>query len=152
MNQTNDFAILAPVPEMHLVSGQEVCDRETKVAFGSMAFELFRKADELRRNEPVEVFIYASYAETDRPLRSEASWHGLYIGHVPSRSGRHPNGSRFRPPTTANDRPTWAIFWEVEQLEPLSSPISIASFKGLGKRSKYTSLFIPEGPLLVEHL
>lgn len=145
------FAILAPVPEMHILSGKDVCDKETKVAFGSMAFELFRKADELRANEPVKVFIYTSYAETDRFLRSEASWQGLYVGHVPSRNGRHPNGSRFRPPTTASDKPIWAIFWEVEQLEPLSSPISIASFKGLGKNSKYTSRFIPEGPLLIEY-
>jgi hypothetical protein len=147
---TREFAILAPVPEEHLLSWQKDGE-QTKVAFGSMAFELFRQADELRGEKAVEVFIYASLAE-NRPLNSEVSWHGLYVGHVPSRSGRHPQGMKYRPPSTASEKPTWAIFWEVEELEPLSSPIAIASLRGLGKKSKYQPRFTPEGPLLIEYL
>ncbi len=146
---THEFAILAPVPEEHLLSWQEE-GQQPKVAFGSMAFELFRQADQLRGEKAVKVFIYASLAE-NRPLNSEVSWHGLYVGHVQSRGGRHPQGMKYRPPSTASDKPTWAIFWEVEDLEPLSSPIAIASLKGLGKKSNFASRFLPEGPFLIEY-
>jgi hypothetical protein len=146
---THKFAILAPVPEEHLLSWQKD-GQETKVAFGSMAFELFRQADELRGEKAVEVFIYADLAE-NRPLNSEVSWHGFYVGHINSRSGRHPQGMKYRPPCTANDKPIWAIYWEVEELKSLSSPIAIASLKGLGKKSNYPSRFMPEAPLLIEY-
>jgi len=144
---TQEFAILAAVPEEHLLSWQKD-GQETKVAFGSMDFELFRQADEKRGDKAVEVFIYASLAK-NRSLKSEVSWHGLYIGHVQSRSGRYPQGMKYRPPSTASERPTWAIFWEVEELKPLSSPLAIASLRGLGKKSNYQSRFTPESPSLI---
>jgi hypothetical protein len=147
--KTHEFAILAPVPEEHLLSWQQD-GQETKVAFGSRDFELFRQADARRGDKAVEVFIYASLAK-NRPLKPEVSWHGLYVGHVQSRSGRHPQGMKYRPPSTASDTPTWAIFWEVEELKPLSSPIAIASLGGLGKKSNYKSRFTPEGPLLITY-
>lgn len=94
MDKTYSFAIQAPIPEMHLVSGEEIINKPTtdssneivKVAFGSMASEIFRKIDELRGNQAVEVFIYANHAAA-RNLHSQVTWHGLYIGHVHSRSG-----------------------------------------------------------------
>ncbi len=146
---TGKFAILASVPEEHLLSWHKD-GQEKKVAFGSMAFELFRQADELRGERFVKVLIYASLAE-NRPLNSQVSWQGWYIGHVPSRSGRYPQGTKYRPPSAASEKPTWAIFWEVEELEPLSSPIAIASLKGLGKKSNFPSRFTPEEPLLIEY-
>ncbi|MGB7439469.1 MAG: hypothetical protein WA919_00245 [Coleofasciculaceae cyanobacterium] len=146
---THEFAILAAVPEEHLLSWQKD-GQETKVAFGSMDFELFRQADQQRGDKAVEVFIYASLAE-NRPLKSEVSWHGLYVGHIQSRSGRYPKGMKYRPPSTASERPSWAIFWEVEELQPLSSPIAIASLKGLGKKSNYQSRFTPESPSLITY-
>ena len=159
MDKTHAFAILAPVPEIHLLSGAETIanqadnssDEQVKVAFGSMHFELFRQVDQLRSDKGVEVFIYASHPAGDQPLNSQVSWHGLYIGHVASRNGRYPSKVKFRPPSTATDKPTWAIFWEVQQLKLLSSPIAIASLRGLDKKSNYTSRFIPEGPLLIEY-
>ncbi|BAY07718.1 hypothetical protein [Calothrix sp. NIES-2098] len=158
MAKTTSFAILAPVPEMHLLSAletmekldSELSDETIKVAFGSMAFEVFRKADELRAGKEVEVLIYASDC-IDQPLNSEASWQGLYIGHTNSRNGRYPGKSKFRPASTATDKPTWAIFWELQELKRLKTPIAIASLKALGKKTNYTSRFIPEGPLLIEY-
>lgn len=158
MVKTHLFAILAPVPEMHLLSAMEtianlehkLSDETVKTAFGSMDFELFRKVDELRGDKNVEVLIYASHSDADQPLDSEASWHGLYIGHVNSRNGRYPGKAQFRPPSTATDKPTWASFWEVQDLKPLTSPRKIGFLKGLGKKSYYNSRFIPEGPLLIE--
>ncbi|XWK91645.1 MAG: hypothetical protein U7127_31160 (plasmid) [Phormidium sp.] len=159
MTTTNSFAILAPVPEIHLISGQEALaqlsnepnNEIVKLAFGSMAFEVFRQIDELRKSQSVEVFIYASDSTADQPLHTQASWHGLYVGHVPSRNGRYPGNKKFRPPSTLTDKPTWAVFWEVQELESLEKPIEIASFKGLHKKSHYSSRFIPEGPLLIEY-
>lgn len=159
MAKTHSFAILAPVPEMHLLSAMETItqleselgNETVKTAFGSMDFELFRKVDELRGDKSVEVLIYASHSDTDQPLDSEASWQALYIGHVNSRNGRYPGNARFRPLSTASDKPTWASFWEVQDLKPLTSPRKIGSLKGLGKKSYYNPRFIPERPLLIEY-
>lgn len=157
MNKTQAFAILAVVPEMHLISGAETIAKlteessnEIKVAFGSMAFEAFRQMDKLREDKLLEVLIYASDL-SDQPLKSIASWRGLYTGHVASRNGRYPGNKKFRPPSTLSDKPTWAVFWELQELEPLKKPIAIASLKGLGKKSNYSSRFIPEEPLLIEY-
>lgn len=158
MAKTNSFAILAPVPEMHLLSAletmekleNELSDETIKVAFGSMAFEVFRKADELRGDKEVEVLIYASNC-VNQPLNSEAAWQGLYIGHGNSRNGRYAGKAQFRPPSTASDKPTWAVFWEVKELKSLKAPIAVAALKALGKKTNFTSRFIPEGPLLIEY-
>lgn len=158
MDKTYSFAILAPVPEMHLISvpktinklADDSSNEALKVAFGSMAFEIFRKVDELRGNKAVFVFIYASHA-ADQPLHSQVTWHCLYIGHIQSRNGRYPGNEKHRPPTTSTDKPTWAIYWEVKELKLLDSPLKMDSIKGLDKKSNYTSRFIPEGPLLIEY-
>jgi hypothetical protein len=159
MVKTHILAILAPVPEMHLLSAieniarlkNELSDELIKTAFGSRDFELFRKADELRVDQSIEVFIYASKSSADQPLNSEASWHGLYIGHVNSRNGRYPGNPKFRPPSTITDKPDSAIFWEVQDLKPLTPPIKIGSLRGLNTKQSYSSRFIPEGPLLIEY-
>jgi hypothetical protein len=51
-------ALLAPVPLQHLRSGQTKAECEGRVAFGSRAWEVFRKLDALREGMPVDVFIY----------------------------------------------------------------------------------------------
>lgn len=157
MNKTHAFAILAPVPEMHLISAKETIAKsieessdEIKVAFGSMAFEVFQQIEERRQGRFVEVLIYASHS-ADQPLKSVASWRGLYMGYVNSRNGRYPGNKKFRPPSTSTDTPTWAVFWELRELELLEKPIPIASLKGVDKKSNYSSRFIPEGPLLIEY-
>ncbi|OKH33171.1 hypothetical protein NIES2119_24235 [[Phormidium ambiguum] IAM M-71] len=158
MNKTQAFAILAPVPERHLISGKETIAKlieessdQIKVAFSSMDFEVFRKADELRGDKALDVFIYASHS-ADQSLKTFVTWRGLYTGFINSRNGRYPGSKKFCPPSTLTDRPTWAVFWEVQELEPLEKPIVIASLKGLGKKTNFTSRFTPEGPLLIEYL
>ncbi len=149
MSITQDFAILAPVPEMHLKSGEETCDREQKVAFGSQAWELFREVDKLRNGDDVEVFIYASQA---KKAILEVTWHGVYIGHKDSRNGRYPGDKKFRPSSSASDSPTWAVYWEVRDLKelPEADCIQIVSLRGFRKKSNYQS-FIPDKPLLIEY-
>lgn len=57
---TRNFSLLVSVPEIHLLSGQDVCEQEGKVAFGSQDFEVFRKLDQDRNDRVVKVFIYAT--------------------------------------------------------------------------------------------
>ncbi|HEY9636269.1 MAG TPA: hypothetical protein V6D14_22885 [Coleofasciculaceae cyanobacterium] len=162
MDITRKFAILAPVPEAHLISGLEAITDQAnsdditsqalpKVAFGSMAFEILRKADELRKERAIEVLIYASDSKEDQPLNSEVSWRARYIGHLPSRSGRYPGKAQFRPKAAATERPIWAVYWEVQELEKLKTPVPIASLQVLGQKANCKPRFVPEGPVLIEY-
>jgi hypothetical protein len=159
MQKTRAFAILSSVAEMHLISGLEAIaaqlDAEEtadspRVVLGSMAFELFRKADELRGDQVVEVFIYASDAKGDQPLNPEVTWRGLYTQHVPSRNGRYRGNLAYRPKSTAADRASWAVFWEIAELEQLKKPIPIGTLRGLGQKTNCKPRFIPEEPILIE--
>ncbi|MGI0484172.1 hypothetical protein ACN4EK_01975 [Pantanalinema rosaneae CENA516] len=162
MNKTHAFAMLAPVPEVHLISGLEAIAIQLdsdelspgqlpKVAFGSMDFELFGEAEQLRTGKAIDVFIYASQSKAEQPLNPEVTWRGIYIGYVGSRRGRYPGKAIFRPASTLSDSPVWAVFWELQQLEPLTTPIPIGTLRGRNKKTNYPPRFIPEGPMLIEH-
>jgi hypothetical protein len=162
MEKTHAFALLAPVPEMHLVSGLEAIaaqlDSEDlspahvpKVAFGSMDFEVFGEVEKLRGGKVIEVLIYASQAQGEQPLNPEVTWRGLYVGYVASRRGRYPGKSMYRPPSTVTDPPTWAVFWEVQELESLKKPIPIGHLCGKNKKTSYPARFIPDAPVLIEY-
>ncbi len=147
---TQELAILAPVPVMHLTSGIKVCLDQGKVAFGCSGKDFFDKVDNLREGAEVEVFIYASL--TQQSIGAKVSWRALYVGYVDAVEGRHPEGERFRPHTTSNDG-DWNAFWEVRDLRPLASPVEISTFRGYGNRNgaTYNPSFIPRGPLLIEY-
>ncbi len=162
MQKTRAFALLASVPETDLISGLEAIaaqldaddlppDHLPKVAFGSMAFEVFAEVEKLRSGKAIEVFIYASNAKGEQPLNPEATWRGLYVGYVGSRRGRYPDKAIFRPKSTAADRPSWAVFWEVQELELLKTPMPIGSLRGKNKKTNLQPRFIPEEPTLVEY-
>lgn len=149
------LALLAPVPLQHLRDGKDVAATAGRVAFGSRAWKLFRELDKLRKGLPVDVYIYASHS--DDQLRFVASWHGHYVGHVESIGGAHPEGMRYRPPSTgayvADNLGHWAIFWEVEHLAelPPERHLRIGDMMGFGKRQQYGNGFAPESPMLIEH-
>ncbi|MEP0922464.1 hypothetical protein [Leptolyngbya sp. ST-U4] len=162
MQKTKAFAILVSVPEMHLISGLEAIaaqldsedlppDQLPKVAFGSMDFELFGEVEKLRGGKAIEVFIHAADAKGDQPLNPEVTWRGWYVGYVASRRGRYPGKSIYRPPSTATDPPTWAVFWEAQELEQLKKPIPIGHLRGKGKKTSLQARFIPESPVLIEY-
>jgi hypothetical protein len=119
-----------------------------------MAWETFRKLDELRTGAKAHAYLYASHTH-ETPIL-QVSWHAFYIGHVYSEGGSHPDGMRFRPPTTAkypgDNIGSWAIFWEVEELHelPANSRFWIRQLHGLGKKKSFARDFIPEGPTLIE--
>ena len=149
------IALLAPVGEEHLLSGLDVCKREGQVAFGSRAWQLFRHLDEILGGQNCDCLIYASAAKqpTNTPV---ASWRAMYIGHVEGRNGAHPEGMKYRPPTTAkyakDNLGHWAVFWHVTDLKQLSlaDQVKISSLRGYGKSRRYLKNFIPEGPLMIE--
>ncbi|MDX2099945.1 MAG: hypothetical protein SFW36_19395, partial [Leptolyngbyaceae cyanobacterium bins.59] len=122
-----------------------------KVAFGSMDFELFGEAEKLRGGKAIEVLIYASHAQGEQPLNPEVTWRGLYAGYVASRRGRYPGKSICRPKSTVSDTPTWAVFWEMQELEQLKTPIPIGKLRGKNKKTNYQARFLPEGPVLIEY-
>lgn len=162
MLPTRAFALLAPVPEQHLLSGQAAIaaqldaddlppDHRPKVALGSMDFELLGEVEKLRNGQAVEVYIHAIDAQ-DQPLNAQVTWRGLYVGYVASRRGRYPGKAIYRPKSTASDPPTWAVFWELQELEPLKQPIAIGSLRGKNKKTNLQARYIPEGIVLIEYL
>jgi hypothetical protein len=150
-----NVALLAPVPHVHLLDGKIVAEIQGRVAFGSRAWEVFRKLDTLRYGQPVDVYIYASHDGGHRDF--EVSWHGRYMGFVESDNGAHPAGMRYRPPSTgahpADNEGHWAVFWEVEDLRelPAGQRVSISGLTGYEKKKPYGHAFPPEGPQLIEH-
>lgn len=148
-------ALLAPVPEEHLLSGLDVIADNGKVAFGSRAWEVFRELDAARGDAPATVYIYASHSSV--PLtRPTVSWRATYIGHCTAKGGAHPEGMKFRPSTTSSypsdNKGHWAVFWEVVELMrlPKAEQFAVADLIGYGQDKSYKKHFIPEGPLLVE--
>src|SRR3712207_1530410 len=133
--------LLAPVPEEHLRSGLDVIAREGKVAFGTRAWEVFYQLDALLNGKTADVLIFASDAQ--HPLSPpQVSWRATYLAYIKAKGGAHPEGMRYRPPTTAkypnDNKGHWALFWEVRDLEelPASERLPIANRQGLGKAQR----------------
>ena len=152
---TTTFALLTPVPEVHLEDGVAQCTEAGKVAFGSRAWEVFRDVDILRGNQSVDVYIYASQRPGDGyPV---VSWMGRYVGHVEGVNGAHPEGMKYRPPSTSehvsDNLGHWAVFWEPERLYrlPKDEHLFTHRFRGYNKKLNYKKGFVPERPLIVEH-
>lgn len=153
MTKYTDFAILAPVPEEHLISGRKVAETEGYVAFGSRKWELFRKIDELRGGATVPVLIYPSHEDADAKVSFIVSWTGIYVGSEETQNGSHSLGMKHRPSTTAqyatDNNGHWAVFWHVKDLTELPRdqlrPISdFQTIKGGWRKDKP-----PRGPELV---
>lgn len=130
-----DVALLAPVPIMHLSSGLRTVADVGRVAFGSRAWELFARLDEMLKGQPCKVYIYASYEEI--VSKSRVSWTATYLQTRESRGGAHPDRLKYRPESTLKDPADnlghWAVFWEVTDLRSLNRDemIPINRFRGL---------------------
>jgi hypothetical protein len=152
--KAESIALLAPVPLEHLEDGAEVCAQRGKVAFGSRAFLLFVELDQLRQGQPVDVYLYASHAHEDGSIR--VTWTGRYIGYVMGVGGAHPQGEKYRPPSTfkyeSDNKGHWAIFWEVTDLRrlPKEDELLVQHMRGWKHKTKYSKFFVPEGPLIIE--
>ncbi|MDA8746186.1 hypothetical protein N9N28_16290 [Rubripirellula amarantea] len=141
MSDSVSFALLAPVPEEHLVSALDVLANQGFVAFGSRKWELFRELDAERGIENVPALIYPSYEHSQPALTYQIAWLGWCSGHVEAIGGAHPQGMQHRPQSTLqyadDNKDLWVVFWHVMGLrrldeverKPLSSLLSYKSGK-----------------------
>ncbi len=152
-NCADHVALLAPVPMEHLVDGKEIALTMGKVAFGSRASDVFLKLEQERGDKPVEVYIYESYGKGAYDFC--VSWHARYWGFVGAVNGAHPDGMKFRPPSTgmypADNEGHWLLFWEVDDLDeiPDAERKHVGEFTPYGKKKPYGNSFVPRGPMLV---
>lgn len=150
------YALLAPVPCMHLPSALTVCAARGRVAFATNLETWFTDEDEdkLRPEEGWPVLIYAS-----RPEIGDAGVNkGLFLGgRVPfaatyagwtqaNDKGRHPH-PELRPTTTETDTATLG-FWEVADLHRLDQPVRIADLR-IGKKRPAVG-FVPRRAYVVQ--
>ena len=149
-----DFALLAPVPEEHLLTGRDVAAKEGFVAFGSRKWELFREVDRLRQGQEVPVLIYPSHEDVAAKLTFAVAWTGWYSGHVNSKMGAHPDGMKYRPPSTAthpgDNSGHWAVFWHVRDLSRRrGKPVGISSLESYKRPGFWRMDAPPIGPEVV---
>lgn len=148
------IALLAPIPKEHLDTGKKTVLVNGKVAFGSRAYDVFVTLEQECGDKPVEVYIYES--EGDGVYDFRVSWHARYLRYVGAVNGAHPEGTTFRPASTAkyagdNEGGDWLLFWEVDHLEeiPESERMHVGKFVPYGKKKPYGNSFAPRGPMLV---
>ncbi|MGH7614594.1 MAG: hypothetical protein ACREMW_11220 [Gemmatimonadales bacterium] len=116
-----DFAILAPVPLVHLESALTIAGQQPYVAFGSRKYELFEAIDRDRGSELVPVLIYPSHDEDRVEFDYKVSWSGWYVGScsdqetkfADQRAGRRPPSAKAYPNDNAS---FWSTFWHVAAL------------------------------------
>jgi hypothetical protein len=150
----SDFAILAPVPEVHLLAGLKIANNGDFIAYGTMKWELLRKIDKKRGGARVPVLIYPSHENLPGQDRFVVSWFGWYIGHVDSKHGAHPQGEAHRPLSTfdhpADNEGHWAVFWHLEGLRQLPPEQRMTIGQIEGCKGGWRKNAPPRGPELVK--
>jgi hypothetical protein len=158
MDARTTVALLAPVPEEHLISGLEACAEHGRVSFGSRDFLVFQKLDEILQKEPCEVLIYASWPIIPLNGPPKVTWRAKYRSSIDARSDGSPPKGVIRPSSTekypGDNKGHWGIYWEVFEIERLSKEdrIPVSLLKGIGSATTYKTTFIPERPLIIEAL
>jgi hypothetical protein len=143
-----DVALLAPVPEEHLISGLAVCADHGAAAFGSDSVMVLSEFAHLVRDSAADVLFYASQTEISNiPAATYRARFAKYVGALSN--GKAPAScSDFRPPTTSTDGP-WQSFYVVSELRKLVEPIPLSALSKRNVRAKLKANFKPLGPLIV---
>lgn len=137
--------VLAPVPALHLPAAAAAFARAGRVAFGSNAWEFWRR-------QPAEwtaVWVVASSAGFPAAGLpgidpGKVIFRGRLAGVVAAVRGRHPDPA-LRPDSTGSDEP-WAMFFELDALERLARPrpvIGLVTVQGV-RLSR-----VPQGPIAI---
>lgn len=151
-------ALLAPVPEEHLISGQSCCEENGRVAFGSRDFEVFRNLDDQCAGAPCHVLIYPSWASQPQAGPPQATWEATYLRTVEARLDGSASPGIFRPQSTekypGDAKGHWAVYWEVTDIRRLegNERIPVSLLRGWRGGKHYLKNFRPEGPLIIEAL
>jgi len=140
-------ALLAPVPERHLVSGIETLAKHGQVWFGSDTIDVF---EELKQNgaKSFVALIYASISKYRvAPSQTHVTWVGRYVGYAAAIPGSLPE---YRPTTTETDT-DFKLWWKLDFLRRLDDSDSLPMHK-IGaptSNKRYLPNFAPERPLRV---
>jgi hypothetical protein len=148
-----DAALLAPVPEVHLLDGLTTVRFYGKAAYGSRSWEVFRDLDQLRGDEPPVAYLYASHVAQN--VGPKVTWEALHIGHIEARSGSYPGNLKYRP-TSATEHPAdlaghRAVYWHLADLKqlPREDWVDIADIRRYRTQMPFGKGFVPEGPIIV---
>ena len=160
MTALHDFALLAPVPLVHLNSGLVVAETQGFVAFGTRKWQLLRQLNRMRCDVDgqvtgrVAVLIYQSQEDDQAQNSWVVSWFGWYAGSEETNTGAHSGKMQYRPPTTVSS-PTdnvghWSAYWHVSALRklPLSKQQPIGKIGRIAGGLRKGAA--PRGPELVE--
>lgn len=149
MKQSSEVALLTPVPLEHLESGEGVCEREGRVAYGSESGMVLSELAAAATDAECTVLFYASHATPAGP--PTITWSGRFVGLTGAKGGRHPDHDRLRPPSTDSDG-SWLVFYEVADLKRLepSDQLPLETLK-TPKAKKLAKAFVPQGPMLIEN-
>ena len=151
------FALLAPVPHVHLESAEETLKAHGSVAFGSRAFDVFGDLNALIQQHgvpSVNVYIYASHKKEDDAL--VVSWKGRYQGICDPLK----LDPKLRPDSAKHEdadkkfETRWLLYWLVSDLQrlPPSQQVNISDFVSYPTKMGRDKWYIPRGPELVSEL
>lgn len=158
MDENKPVALLAPVPEEHLISGRDACAEHGSVSFGSRDFQVFRQLDALLTGEPCDVLIYASWRKIPITGPAQVTWRAKYRSSIDARPDGSPPKGVIRPISTekypGDNKGHWAVYWEVFEIEelPKGGWIPVSLLRGINSTTAYKTTFIPERPLIIEAL
>ena len=144
-----DVALLAPVPEVHLLSGLDRCRETGFVAFGSNAGMVLSELKGLvDPAHQADILFYASISK--HAGRPAARFRGRFVDFDGAVGGQAKKSwLEYRPISTANDD-GWMGFYLVSDLRELELPVSLASLTKRGNHGKFSSMFVPFGPIIID--
>jgi hypothetical protein len=145
-------AILAPVPADLLKDALD--NGYTRAAFGSMAWDFFRRLTEEHGDDPLPVLLYGSHEEE---LALEVRWAGAFAGWRDAIEAQSDPQfeQELRSPLARYDWAgneeggAWAVYWIVDGLHELNEPIPLGKLR-LPNGGRLSDAFIPRGPTRIQ--
>jgi hypothetical protein len=142
--------LLAPVPAVHLPDALAIAKNGGTVAFGSNAFDVLKRLRDSGAVGTIPVYVVVSKSGFDpkNPLHQKlkvgkVQFRGTLTAITAPRGGKHPDHSK-RPASALKEDTPAALFWEVEGLQEVTPPLTVAQFSNSsGSAWKGT----PEGPV-----
>jgi hypothetical protein len=113
------FALLAPIPLVHLQGAIELLKHKEFVLFGSDKFDVFEKTE-----VGSEVLIYVSHDDAE-PLVTYRGTFGGIVGDPMQM--RHLERQGYRPPSAVGEK--FALFWKVSDVTKLAEPIALSDIR-----------------------
>ena len=145
-----DIGLLAPVPSDLLEDA--IKEGKTTVAFGSMAWDFFRRLSDEVGDEPLPAFLYASWKEESALSVEWAATYIMWRDAIEAESD--PAFAEQRSSLAGHDWEgndeggRWAVYWIVEGLSRLDKPIPLSEFR-LPDGRRLSAAFVPRGPTRV---